>query len=550
MAAFPETRIDPDGWDAAVADVDGPQLVVAGPGAGKTEFLVRRALHLMDRAGVHAEQVLMLSFSRRGAADLRRRVAAGLGRSFTTLPASTFHSFAFRLVEAHGADGSGPGAAPALLTGPEQVALVADLLAGEDPPDWPVLYRGMLGTPSFADEVADFVLRCREQLVDPAGLAARAAERPEWRALPAFLERYLQELRRRGRIDYGSLQAAAVDLLGDPAVRDAVAARHPYVLVDEYQDTTVAQARLLERLTLPHRNLTVAGDPYQSIYSFRGTEIRNIASFPTDFPGTDGSPARRIVLTTSFRVPAEILQAAVRVTAGGELPGGAGPVLPAPGRGSVEVYGFDQLTHEAEWIASQVQRTHLREGIPYHRMAVLVRSKRHLLPELSRALERRGVPHDAPDTRLADHPAVRVVLDFVRAATAGGAEQGSAVQRILLGSLLGLPLAAMRELQRARARSGEPWAAVLRRHLPDGAALAGLLEDSGWAREMPAAEGFWHLWSGLPQFARAAVAPGRARDRAAWSSLGQVLGRLGERDPGATLADYLRWSDSEDFEAT
>lgn len=548
MATTPEIRIGPDGWDDAIAATDGPQLVVAGPGAGKTEFLVRRALHLID-GGVHPEQILVLSFSRRGAADLRTRIGAGLGRSITTVPASTFHSLAFRLLEAHGIDGSGPGAVPALLTGPEQVAVVADLLGSEDPGAWPVLYRGLLGTAGFADEVADFVLRCREHLIDPAALAAKAADRPQWRALPAFLERYQAELRRRARIDYGSLQAEAVGLLGDPTVRDAVAAQHPYVLVDEYQDTTVAQATLLERLTRGHRNLTAAGDPYQSIYSFRGAEVTNVAAFPEQFPGPDGTPARRIVLTTSFRVPSEILDAAVRVTAGGDLPGAAGPVEPAPGRGSVEVYAFDQSTHEAEWIAAEAQRMHLRDRIPYGRMAVLVRSKRHVLPELSRALERRAIPHDPPDTRLADHPAVRLVLDCIRVATgSGGAVE--AVARILLGPLVGLPLSAMRDAQRDQARSGDAWPAVIRRAVPGGGPLAGVLDDPTWAAEAPAAEGFWHLWSTLPQFAAAALDPKRSGDRAAWSSLAQVLGRLGERDPSATLADYLRWSESEDFEAT
>ncbi|MBU1492659.1 MAG: ATP-dependent helicase, partial [Actinobacteria bacterium] len=547
MATATETRVDPDGWDTAIAATDGPQLVVAGPGAGKTEFLVRRALHLID-GGVHPEQILMLSFSRRGAADLRRRVAEGLDRSLTTIPASTFHSLAFRLLEAYGVGGAGPGKVPALLTGPEQTGLVAELLADEAPGDWPVLYRGLLPTAGFADEVADFVLRCREQLIDPIQLAERASGRPQWRALPAFLERYLAELRSRGRIDYGSLQAEAVDLLDAPSIREAVAEQHPYVLVDEYQDTTVAQAQLLERLTRSRRNLTVAGDPYQSIYSFRGTAITNIAEFPEAFRGLDGTPGRRLVLTTSFRVPAEILEAAVRVTAGGDLPGAAGPVVPAKGRGSVEVYRFDQLTHEAEWIASEIQRVHLRDGIPYRNMAVLVRSTRHMLPELSRALERRGVPHDPPDTRLADHPAVRLVLDCVRAAT--GTDRGGAVKRLLLGPLVGLPLSAMRDIQRDQIRTGDPWSEVVRRSVPGGEALAGIIDDPTWADSAPAAEGFWHLWSTLPQLAAAATDPARVRERAAWSSLAQVLGRLGERDPAATLSDYLRWSESEDFEAT
>jgi DNA helicase-2/ATP-dependent DNA helicase PcrA len=114
-----EVRLSPDQWDAAVADADGPQLVVAGPGAGKTEFLVRRARHLIG-AGVPPEQILLLAFSRRGAADLRARVAAGMEQSFSVIAASTFHSLAMRILEAHGPLGGWAGT-PTLLTGPEHV---------------------------------------------------------------------------------------------------------------------------------------------------------------------------------------------------------------------------------------------------------------------------------------------------------------------------------------------------------------------------------------------------------------------------------------------
>ncbi len=544
-----ETRVDPDEWDPVVAAVDGPQLVVAGPGAGKTEFLVRRALRLID-GGLSPEGLLLLSFSRRGAADLRSRVASGLHRSFTVIPASTFHSFAFRLVEAHAQRLRGWSRVPSLLTGPEQVALVGHLLAAEDPAEWPLPFRSLLGTHTLAGEVADFVLRCQENLVGPDDLGARSQERADWRALPGFLERYRAALAAEGRIDYGTLQATAVTLLDDPEVRARTAAQFHYLLVDEYQDTTVAQAHLLQRLYLPHRNLTVAGDPYQSIYSFRGAALTNVADFPASFPDAAGQPARRIVLTTSFRVPAEILAAAVRVTAGGGLPGEAGPVIPAPGRGVVETYAFDQQTHEAEWIAAEAQRAHLRDRVPYRHMAVLVRSKRRFLPELSRALERRGIPHEEPDRRLVDHPAVRVVLDCVRAAAGTGAEQAAALRRLLLGVPAGLTLSAMRELEREQARTGDSWAAVVRRGLPQGEAIADLVSDPSWALRHPAVEGFWHLWSTLPHIPELAQSPRHRAERAAWSSLAQVLGRLNERDPRATLSDYLRWSEAEDFEAT
>jgi superfamily I DNA/RNA helicase/RecB family exonuclease len=541
MADRLEERVDPSDWPDALARVTGPQLVVAGPGTGKTEFLVRRTLHLVEGHGIPPERILLLSFSRRGAADLKARVSIGLGRSFTEVSAFTFHGLAHRLLEAH-------GGVPQLLTGPEQVALVHALLTTEDPKQWPLPYRGLLNTQTFANEVADFLLRCRELLIGPDALADRAAERSDWRRLPGFLVRYQEALTGADRIDYGSLQARGVELLADAEMRSRVGARYPFILVDEYQDTTVAQATLLGLLYSTHHNLTVAGDPYQSIYSFRGARLGNIAAFPEDFPDAYGGRARRMVLTTSFRVPAEILDAAVRVTAGGRLPGAAGPVAPASHRGSVEVYTFDQQTHEAEWIATTLERIRLRERIPYRRMAVLVRSKRRFLPELSRALQRRNIPHETPNARLADHPAVRVILDCVDAAIHPGSEE--AIRRVLLGPLLGLPLSAMRDLQRHKIGRGVTWPEAITEMVPEGASLAAFIDDPTWASGVPAAEGFWNLWSGLPAFAATVVDPRRRGDRTAWSSFAQVLSRLGERDPTATLADYLMWSDSEDFEAT
>lgn len=532
-----DIRVDPDDWDSALADTDGPQLVVAGPGAGKTEFLVRRARHLIS-SGVAPEEILLLSFSRRGAADLRARVAAGMDRSFTVIPASTFHALALRIVESHGAAGDWP-TTPTLLTGPEQVALVADLLASEGPADWPMPYRSLLSTGAFADEVTDFILRASERLIGSDQLAAM--DRADWRRLPGFLDRYRAELVARGRIDYGSLQVEAIALLDDPAVAAEVAGAFRYVLVDEYQDTTVAQARIVESMAAGHRNLTAAGDPYQSVYSFRGAEVSNIAEFPERFPDTTGTPAKRLVLTTSFRVPRAILDAAVRLTAGAGLPGSAGPVLPAPGDGSVESYGFDQQSAEAEWIADEVQRVHLRDGIPYRRMGVLVRSKRGVLPELSRALDRRSIPHRRPDTRLADHRAVRPILDLV--AAAAGSDRDVALRRVLMGPIVAATLAAAREIERRAHTAG--WSVALAE--AGERDIAGLLDNATWAVSAPAARGFWHLWTLLPGLGRMAMSD--AGDRAALASFAQALDRLAERDPEATLADHLAVVRAEDFEA-
>ena len=304
-----------------------------------------------------------------------------------------------------------------------------------------------------------------------------------------------------------------------------------------------------------------AGSPQQPIPTSRFTasaapNSRTWLGSPTDFRDSEGRPAKRLVLTTSFRVPAEILAAAERITAGGELPGAAGPVTPAPHAGRVEAYLFAQQSEEAEWIAGEVNRLHLVERMPFAAMAVLVRTKRRFLPELSRALDRSGIPHDPPDARLVDQAAVRVVFDCALAARhqdrprpAHAGEADRAMRRLLLGPLFTLPLGVERELLRERVRSGLPWSDVLRANLPAGSALAELLDDHSWL-DMQAAEGFWHLWTTLPQFATAVTDHARREERSAWAAFAQALERQADRDPKLTLSAYLDLAEQDDFEAT
>lgn len=546
--------IDPQGWSAAIAETDGPQLVVAGPGTGKTEFLVRRVSHLLEQ-GVDPRSILVLTFSRRGAAELRRRIADRLQRSTGSLSVSTFHSFAIRLLESHGTDQSGRPPAT-LLTGPEQVALVAELLADSDPQPWPVTHRAMFRTRTFAADIADFLLRMAERRIDSEQLRGMVGERPDWRALPDFHDRYLATLTARNRIDYGTLLSRAVDTALRPSVAEALQTEYRYVIVDEYQDTSPAQAELLDAITAVHRNLTVAGDPHQAIYGFRGADVSNVARFGDRFTSPTGAAGRRIVLGTSFRVPAPILDAATRVSAGAGLPGEAGSITPASHSGSVQVHVFDQASAEAEWVASEVERLHLVEQLPFAQIAVLVRSTRNLLPELSRALDRRHIPHETPDVRLVDHPAARLILDLALAAAAVSHPDPliaqvayGPIRRILLSPLYDIGVSAERALLRERLRAQAGWLEALAAD-PSVADLAPLLRDGSWATDLSAVDGFWHVWDRFDRITRFALAEGRADHRAAWTALAQVLEKQKERDPAVSLLRYRQMADSDDFEAT
>ncbi|MGA8040039.1 MAG: ATP-dependent DNA helicase [Acidimicrobiia bacterium] len=543
-----ETRVAPEDWDLVIPEGSGYQLVVAGPGTGKTEFLVRRVAHLIQSGRARRDQVSVLTFSRRAAADIKGRVQDLLGRSGIPIQASTFHSLALRLLET----GSG-GTRPVPLTTPEQVSLVGELLRAEDPEQWPLIYRGILDTPAFAAEIADFLMRCSERLLSPDDLSERARSRADWRGIPGLFRKYRDLLASIDRTDYGTMLVSAVSLLTTTQGKE-LASGFEYVVVDEYQDTSPAQAELARLLALPGGNLTVAGDPYQSIYSFRGAEVRNVAEFTETHPS-----AHRIVLTKSQRVPAEILSSALRVVSGGDLPGAAGPVEAADHVGLVQCHIFDQETAEAEWIAKDIEHAIRVENKKPSDVAVLVRSKRQMLNQLSRALTRRHIPHDAPDSRLVEHPAIRLVHDLVIAATSGGsipvvspgeaAEADQAMRRIMLGPLVSAGLGQERQILRDRRRTWDPWPEVVARALPSHPNLAALLEDPAWALDRPAIDGFWHVWNSLEGIDSIVNDPARSDWRLALTSFSQVLDRQAERDSSVTLLGYFRLTEEDGFES-
>jgi superfamily I DNA/RNA helicase/CRISPR/Cas system-associated exonuclease Cas4 (RecB family) len=542
MTVGDELRVGPADWPAAVSDTDGRQLIVGGPGTGKTEFLVRRISHLLE-SGVAPDELIVLSFGRRSVSDLQRRLRSMIPGSLGAIEIATYHSFAARLLEVSFAGRWQQ--MPQILTGPEQTGLVRRLLADERPEAWSVAFRPLLSSATFAVEVTDLVLRAAEQMLTVDDLRAVAEDRADWKGIPDFVDRYRKELRRISRVDYGELLGEALVVLSASDGPGAeLTDRVKYVVVDEYQDTTAIQVEMLDALSRSG-NLCVAADPYQSIYSFRGSDVHNVAAFTERHP-----EARRIVLTTSFRTPRAILDASERVTAG-DIPGSAGPVIPAAAEGRIDVEVFEQLTQEAEWIASEIQRIHLTDRVPLSRVAVFVRSKRRFLPELSRALERRDIAHDMPDARLIDQPAVRLVLDLVAAATEpdGSIDQTTAIRRVLLGDLIGVSLSTSRDLDRRRTRSGSGWSAVLRSDVPGGRAVADLIDDDTWATEVPASDGLWRLWTTLPQIQEIVDDPAASDTRAAWSSLMQVLSRWNERNPVGTLADFRNLTDDADFEA-
>ncbi|WP_328501694.1 ATP-dependent helicase [Streptomyces sp. NBC_00457] len=445
LVRTPPPRVVPPHLDAAQRSVvdhgRGPLLVLAGPGTGKTTTLVESVAARIAR-GVDPERVLVLTFSRKAAVELRDRMALRMGAARAP-QATTFHSFCYALVRAH--QDSDLFVEPLrLLSGPEQDVAVRELLAGQ--PDlerlglahvrWPDELRACLTTRGFADEVRAVLARSRELGLDPDALDAfaRRIGRPDWRAAATFLAEYLDVLDLQGVLDYAELVHRAVLLAHRPEVAAQLADRYDAVFVDEYQDTDPAQVRLLHALAGGGRTLVAFGDPDQSIYAFRGADVNGILEFPDAFPRADGRPAPVEVLRTSRRSGADLLGAtrlltqrmpltrlpAEKVRAHREL-------TPVRDGGRVEVYTYPTPGTELDNIADILRRAHLEDGVPWSDMAVLVRAGSRTIPTVRRALTAAGVPLDidGDDLPLRHEPAVAPLLTALRAvATAEAAEGG------------------------------------------------------------------------------------------------------------------------------
>ena len=443
----------------------GPLLVLAGPGTGKTTTLVEAVVDRVERRGLAPEQVLVLTFSRKAAQELRERVTARLGRTTRGALAMTFHSYAYALLRRELAAEGGPPLR--LLSGPEQDLEVARLLEGvldDGASDWPEGLRPALPLRGFRRELRDLLQRAQERGVDGQLLArlGEASGRPEWTAAGRFLDDY------EGRfaldpsaevLDHSGLVRAAAALLeGDPELRERERAARAVVVVDEYQDTDPAQVRLLQALAGQGRDLVAVGDPDQSIYAFRGAEVRGVLDFPTDFPTADGQPAPVVELRTCRR-SGPVLLAASRAVArrlpAGRLSASFRDLHPDPvavrSPGSVEVLLAASPTGEAALVADVLRRAHLVDGLAWSDMAVLLRSTPRSLAVLRRGLHAAGVPVGVPadEVPLVEEPLVRALLDVLSAALRPGAVTADGVLALLGGPLVRADGLAVRRLRRA-----------------------------------------------------------------------------------------------------
>jgi DNA helicase-2/ATP-dependent DNA helicase PcrA len=284
-----------DAQRAAVEHGEGPLLVLAGAGSGKTRVIVHRIAHLVRARGVLPRQILAVTFTNKAAGEMRDRLRRLLGPEAEELWVQTFHAFGARFLRREAAAAGLPPSF-AIYDDDDQMRLVKRVMAELGAEEGEVLSaRGALSR----------IDRWKNAAVLP-GEAAPGAYDVEGQLAREIYARYQAALERAGAVDFGDLLLRPVRLLeSDERVRSRWAARFRHLLVDEFQDTNPVQFRLLQLLCGPRRNVCVVGDDDQAIYRWRGADVANILDFDRHFPGT-----RVVKLEQNYRSTPNILDAA------------------------------------------------------------------------------------------------------------------------------------------------------------------------------------------------------------------------------------------------
>ena len=387
---------------AAALHGDGPLLIIAGAGTGKTRTLVYRVAHLIER-GVLAERLLLLTFTRRAAQEMLSRAETLVGGSTKRVHGGTFHGTAHRLLRKYG----------------ESAGLARDftIMDQGDSEDLMQLSRAHLG---YAAKSKRFPKKETLQYVYSrhinTGLSIDEIVREEYSQFVDYLEDftriyadYTQRKQDRNLVDYDDLLLFwALMLESSPELADRIAGMYDHILVDEYQDTNVLQARILRGMCRAHANITVVGDDAQSIYSFRGANFRNILDFPKQFEG-----ATVVTLEQNYRSTQPILsvtntlisRAAERFTKNlwTRRTGGERPWL---------VVARDE-PQQTQFVVDRILELH-EEGIPLRQIAVLFRAG-YMSAELEIELTNRKIPFEKwGGLKFLEAAHVKDVLAFLR----------------------------------------------------------------------------------------------------------------------------------------
>lgn len=382
----------------AVKHTEGPLLITAGAGSGKTKVLTCRIAHLLE-LGVAPYRILAITFTNKAAKEMKERVTNLVGAQADSIWLSTFHSFCAKLLRFEVDGFHGYTRNFTIYDSSDQLVLVKDCLKKLNLDDKQFMPRSVLGTISSAKNV----------LMDAKAFAAQASDFYEQKVADVYAL-YQEKLRENNAVDFNDLLFLAVRLLQEKEdVREKYQSRFQYILVDEYQDTNHAQYALTKILAARWRNICVVGDADQSIYAWRGADIRNIIDFTRDYPD-----AASIKLEQNYRSTKTILHAANAVIDNNESRPKKTLWTENPAGNKIIHYQAQTEHDEADYIAGVIYNRHEISHEPYGDMAILFRTNAQ-----SRVLEEKLMRYAIPytmvgGTKFYDRKEIKDVLAYLR----------------------------------------------------------------------------------------------------------------------------------------
>ena len=455
----------------AVLHGDGPLLIIAGAGTGKTTVLTRRIAHLISSKRARPEEILALTFTEKAALEMAERVDQLIPYGYAETFISTFHAFGDRVLREAALE-AGMNPEFRVLTRPEQIIFLRERL-------WQLPLRRFrpLGDPTrHLHALLGLVSRAKDEDISPGAYGAWAEERAKAATsedeceeaerhleLSAFYAACQDLLGRAGLVDFGDQIHRTLGLLRSrPALLARLRERYRYVLVDEFQDTNHAQLEMLRLLAGEGApNITVVGDDDQAIYRWRGAAAANLLAFRELYPG-----ARQVVLTENYRSTQTILDAAARLVSYNnpwrlEVMAGIDKRLRSSRSDGPDVQHrhFDTVSGEADAVAAMVEERLLR-GYRPRDVALLVRSNGDADPFL-RALNVKGIPHRFSGSRgLYAREEVRLLVSFLR--TLANPDDSVSLFYLLASEAYAVPMPDLLRLSHYARRKSKPLLEVLR----------------------------------------------------------------------------------------
>lgn len=384
----------------AVTHVDGPLLVLAGPGSGKTRVITSRIAHLILEVGIAPWNVLAITFTNKAAGEMRQRVGEFLSaRQAQAATVATFHSLCARLLRTYAHVLNLPSSYSIYDTSDQQRCIKR------------VIEDLQINTKNFPpSKVLSSISSAKNELVDAEAFASMAGDFYS-KKISQIYRGYEQALRRNNALDFDDLLFKTVTLLREHAtVAEELRDRFQYILIDEYQDTNHAQFVIARALTGENRNICATGDPDQSIYRWRGADIRNILEFEKHYPD-----ARVVRLEQNYRSTKSILGVADALIGRNTQRKHKALWTDNEVGEPVKIVTHATSQHEAAWVVDRVRDLHLAKGLNYSDMAVFYRTN-SLSRVMEDALRDAAIPYQiARGTAFYDRKEIKDAVAYLRA---------------------------------------------------------------------------------------------------------------------------------------